>query len=183
MIQKRQKRSEIMARARRVKMLLCDVDGVFTDGGLYYDSRGGVSKRFHVHDGFGVKLAQGAGLQIGVITGLQSQAVQHRMQELGIQEYHAGYRDKRDLLPGICRRNALQEVELAFLGDDWVDASLLGRVGLPMAVANAQREIRNMALWISRCNGGDGAVREAVSFLLGARGALERAWQGWRSLE
>ncbi len=181
MTEKRQKRSEVMDRARRVKMLLCDVDGVFTDGGVYYDVQGRVSKRFHVQDGFGVKLAQKAGLQIGVITGLQSRAVQHRMQELGIQEYHAGYRDKRELLPGICSRNALQEHELAFLGDDWVDASLLGRVGLPMAVANAQQEIRDMALWVSRREGGCGAVREAVCFLLGARGDLEQVWREWRS--
>ena len=177
------KQTAALSRARQVKMLLCDVDGVFTDGGLFYDSKGRVSKRFHVHDGFGVKLAQSSGLRIGVITGLQSEAVKLRMEELGIQEYHAGYRRKVELLPGICSRNALQDGELAFLGDDWVDAPLLARVGLPMAVANAQQEILDMALWVSGCDGGGGAVREAVSFILGAWGALEQAWQEWLALE
>ena len=179
----RHKQTEALEQTQKIQMLLCDVDGVFTDGGLFYDSQGRVSKRFHVHDGFGVKLAQSSGLRIGVITGLQSEAVKLRMEELGIQEYHAGYRRKVELLPGICSRNALQEEELAFLGDDWVDASLLVRVGLPMAVANARKEILDLALWVSPHDGGDGAVRDAVSFILAAWGVLEQAWQEWLALE
>ncbi|MFW6415751.1 MAG: phenylphosphate carboxylase subunit delta, partial [Thermodesulfobacteriota bacterium] len=76
--------------AKNVRILLCDVDGVFTDGGLYYDSEGRVVKRFHVQDGLGVKLAQAANLEVGVLTGLESEAVRKRIGELGIKEYHAG---------------------------------------------------------------------------------------------
>ncbi|MCF8105416.1 MAG: HAD hydrolase family protein [Desulfohalobiaceae bacterium] len=173
---------DVFSRAGRVRMLLCDVDGVFTDGGLYYDSRGRVCKRFHVQDGFGVKLAQRAGLKVGVITGLDSTAVQARMEELGIEEYHAGYRNKKDLLPGICSRNSLLPEEMAYLGDDWVDGPLLSRVGLPMAVANAQPDVQAMCLWVSKFEGGRGAVREAISFILSARGDLEQARQEWLSL-
>lgn len=180
-MQHQEEEVDVLTRAARVKMLLCDVDGVFTDGGLYYDARGRVSKRFHVQDGFGVKLAQQAGLKIGVITGLDSEAVQFRMDELGITEYHAGYRDKKELLAGICTRNDLCPEELAYLGDDWVDGGLLSRVGLPMAVANAQPEVKSMCPWVSQREGGSGAVREAICFLLQARGDLEQARQEWLS--
>ena len=165
--------------AREVSMLICDVDGVFTDGGLYYDESGRVSKRFHVQDGFGVKLAQRMGLEVGVITGLESEAVRLRILELGIREYHAGHRMKKAVLDDICQRNNISYAHLAYLGDDWVDAAPLSLVRLPMAVANAQEEIKNMAAWVSSCPGGNGAVRDAVHFILQAQGSLAQAWQLW----
>jgi 3-deoxy-D-manno-octulosonate 8-phosphate phosphatase (KDO 8-P phosphatase) len=165
--------------ARDVKMLVCDVDGVFTDGGLYYDESGRVSKRFDVQDGFGVKLAQRMGLEVAVITGLESEAVRLRILELGIREYHAGHRQKKAVVDDICRRNELDYSRLAYLGDDWVDAVPLSLVGLPMAVANAQEEIKNLAAWVSSCPGGKGAVRDAVRFILQAQGNLKQAWKLW----
>ncbi|MFP4213187.1 MAG: KdsC family phosphatase [Desulfohalobiaceae bacterium] len=165
--------------ARAVGMLICDVDGVFTDGGLYYDTRGSISKRFNVQDGLGVKLAQAAGLQVAVISGLESEAVRLRIQELGVQEYHAGQVGKLDLLQDICRRHDLEPQELAYLGDDWVDAGIMRKVGLPMAVCNAQPEILEIAVWISRICGGHGAVRDAVRFILQAQGKWQGLWTKW----
>ncbi len=168
-------------RAKDIKMLICDVDGVLTDGGLYYDDRGRIQKRFDVQDGFGVKLAQSADLEIGVITGLESEAVRSRIMELGIQEYHFGQRAKAELLADICARKSFQFKEMAYLGDDWVDASALKKVGLPMAVKNSQKEIKELALWVAEKRGGQGALREAVHFILDCQGKLDALWQRWTS--
>ncbi len=168
-------------RAALVRLLVLDVDGVLTDGGLYYDAEGNVSKRFNVQDGLGIKVAQAAGLEIAVITGLESKAVEKRVRELGVEEYHAGHLAKAPLLEGMRRARGLEWSQLAYLGDDWVDAGPLGLVGLPMAVANAQPEILDLAAWVSVRPGGHGAVREAVRFILDARGDLEAQWALWRS--
>jgi len=168
-------------RAAGVRLLVLDVDGVLTDGGLYYDAKGNISKRFNVQDGLGIKVAQGAGLEIAVITGLKSEAVEKRVRELGIEEYHAGHLAKAALLDGMRQARGLEWTQLAYLGDDWVDAGPLGLVGLPMAVANAQPEILDLAAWVSTRPGGHGAVREAIRFILDARGDLGAQWALWRS--
>jgi 3-deoxy-D-manno-octulosonate 8-phosphate phosphatase (KDO 8-P phosphatase) len=162
-------------------MLVCDVDGVLTDGGLYFEPSGNVIKRFDVQDGLGIKLAQKADLQCAVITGLQSQAVRKRVRQLGIQEYFEGSRDKISALENLSYHYHLSFSQLAYLGDDWVDAPPMSRVGLPMAVANAQPEIKGMAQWVSQAIGGHGALREAISFILQAQGKLDSLWQQWRS--
>ena len=166
-----------ITRAREVELLVLDVDGVMTDGGIYVDARGEVTKRFHVHDGLGIKAAQAAGLSVAVISGLDSPAVAARMRELGIEEYHPGHYRKVGVLEGILARAGLAPHQAAFLGDDWVDAGPMELVGLPMAVADAQPEILDLALWVSRRGGGQGAVREAVRYILAAKGRLEAAFQ------
>jgi len=163
-----------------VKVLVLDVDGVLTDGGLYYDYKGNVSKRFNVQDGLGIKLAQAAGLEIAVITGLKSKAVEKRVQELGITEYHAGHLAKVPLLDSIRDARGLGYEHMAYLGDDWVDASPMAVVGLPMAVSNAQPEILDLAAWVSTLPGGHGAVREAIGFILEQQGKRAPLWQQWR---
>ncbi|MBA4358586.1 MAG: phenylphosphate carboxylase subunit delta [Desulfovibrio sp.] len=170
---------QLLALGRNVKLLILDVDGVLTDGGLYYDHQGNVSKRFHVQDGLGIKIAQSLGLGIAVITGLNQGAVEKRVRELGITEYHAGHVDKVPLMEGICSRMGCEKSQVAFLGDDWVDAGVMQAVGLPMAVANAQIEILRLARWVSSVPGGQGAAREAIMFLLGCRGQYEAAWEKW----
>jgi 3-deoxy-D-manno-octulosonate 8-phosphate phosphatase (KDO 8-P phosphatase) len=163
-------------RAKNISLLVLDVDGVMTDGGIYVDAKGGIAKRFHVHDGLGIKLAQAAGLEIAVISGLDSPAVAARIKELGIAEYHPGYHHKVPVLKDICARRSVSLEQTAYLGDDWVDAGPMKVVGLPMAVANAQPEIVDLALWVSCAAGGQGAVREAVRFVLGAKKQLEAAY-------
>lgn len=165
--------------AARVELLILDVDGVLTDGGLYYDASGQVMKRFHVQDGLGVKMAQEAGLKLAVISGLDSPAVARRVAELGIEEYHAGHTDKPPLLEKIRNKNGLEYERMAFLGDDWVDAAAMKLVGLPMAVANARNEILRLAAWVSERPGGHGAARDAIDFILKARGLTDKLWKRW----
>lgn len=167
--------------ARKIRLMVLDVDGVLTDGGLYYDAEGRIMKRFDVQDGLGIKLAQGAGMTFAVITGLNSSAVEKRVRELGVEEYHPGHHRKVPVLEAILERRGLTWDQVAYVGDDWVDAAPMKRVGLPMAVANAQPEILGLAAWISRAGGGRGAVREAVMFVLRARGEIEPLWEDWTS--
>lgn len=166
-------------RAKSVVLLILDVDGVLTDGGLYYDHQGRVSKRFHVQDGLGIKMAQSAGLECAVITGLDAPAVASRVRELGIAEYHPGHTRKAPIIRDICGRKHLDLAQVAYLGDDWVDASALRLVGLPMAVANAQPEIKALAAWVSTLPGGRGAAREAIAFILQAQGKYAALWEKW----
>ncbi len=166
-------------RARRIKLLVCDVDGVMTDGGLYYSEEGKVLKRFCVQDGLGIKLAQRTGLEIAVITGLKSQAVRERMLGLGITRFYEGFLKKEKIIKELVNDMRISLEEVAYIGDDWVDATPMKMVGLPMAVKNAQPEIKRLALWISSKKGGEGAVREAISFILKAQGKLEEVWREW----
>ncbi|RMH02203.1 MAG: HAD-IIIA family hydrolase [Aquificota bacterium] len=157
-------------RAKRVRLLLMDVDGVLTDGRLYYTSGGEEIKVFHVRDGLGIKLAQKVGIKVGVISGRKNQALLNRLEELGLEEVHLGVYEKLPVLERVLRKHGLSYEETAFLGDDLVDIPLLKRVGFPMVVADAPQEVKNHALYITKAKGGEGAVREAVEYLLKLRG-------------
>lgn len=170
---------DILPVAAGIRMLIIDVDGVLTDGGLYYDSDGKIMKRFNVQDGLGIKLAQATGLELAVISGLSSPAVEFRIMELGITNYFQGYKDKFPLIQKLGAENNTSLEQTAYLGDDWVDASAMLRVGLPMAVANAQPEILRIARWISQASGGHGAVREAIMYILRAQNKIDPQWQKW----
>ena len=165
--------------ARNIKLLVLDVDGVLTDGGLYYGDDGLVMKRFNVQDGFGIKLAQSAGLEIGVITGLNQKPVEARVTELGIRHYVAGKHDKAPLFKEVCARVGIETSEAAFLGDDWIDLGAMKEAGLAMAVPNGLPEVVAAADWVATRAGGHGAVREAIDFILDARGLKEKAWKQW----
>ena len=165
--------------ALKIKLLVLDADGVLTDGGLYYDAQGRIMKRFNVQDGLGLKLAMAAGLEVAVITGLNSGAVEKRIRELGITDYYSGSPHKMPFIRQLSREKNLEFTQMAYLGDDWVDAGPMHCVGLPMAVANAQPEIRKLAIWTSTEKGGHGAVRQAVRFILQAQGRLKHEWQKW----
>ncbi|WP_027721911.1 KdsC family phosphatase [Maridesulfovibrio zosterae] len=165
--------------ARRVKLLILDVDGVLTDGGLYYDKDGNVSKRFNVQDGLGIKFAQQAGIEVAVITGLNHGAVEKRVSELGITEYYPGQREKLPFYEKLLAKKGLTDEEVAYIGDDWIDVPVMKRVGLPMAVKNSQPELFGVSKWISSKKGGHGAVREAISYILDAQGKLSEIWKEW----
>lgn len=165
--------------AEKVRALILDVDGVLTDGGLYYDAEGRISKRFNVQDGLGVKLAQAAGVEVAVISGLASQAVETRVRELGIEHYHGGRIEKIPLLKDFSDKTEIPLEAVAYLGDDWVDAGAMRMVGLPMAVANAQPEIKRLAAYVTTAAGGHGAVREAIRFILESQGRLKDLWREW----
>lgn len=165
--------------AKHIRVLVLDCDGVLTDGGLYYDENGNFAKRFDVQDGLGIKVAQEAGIVVAVITGLNSPAVKKRVEDLGIDDYYAGFLDKLDSIDEIRRKYDCEWRNMAYLGDDWVDIKPMQRVGLPMAVANAQPEVIDLAKLVTKCEGGKGAVREAIRFILNAKGQLKQAVARW----
>lgn len=155
-------------RAAAIRLLVLDVDGVLTDGRLYYGSDGEFMKAFHVHDGFGLKQLMRAGTAVAIISGRRSAAAAHRLRELGIDEVHLGVRDKGALLQQIATRLGLGRAEIAVLGDDQPDLPMLGLAGFAVAVANAHRSVIESAHWVTSKGGGEGAVRELCDLLLEA---------------
>ena len=168
--------------AESIKLLVLDLDGVLTDGGLYYCPDGQPMKRFHTHDGFGIKTARDMGLEVAIITGLKSAASRARMDSLGVQYYVEGRTDKLAPLDEIRRACGLDWPELAYVGDDWVDLAPMAKVGFPVAVVNAQPEVIDAALYVTHLAGGKGAVREIIRFILMAQNKLDEALAPWKNL-
>lgn len=156
-------------RALRLKLLLMDVDGVLTDGSLYYTRGGEEVKVFNVHDGLGIKLLQGAGITTGVISGRESRALKNRLEELGVEEVFMGRLEKSSVLSEILTKRGLREEEVGFIGDDLVDIPVLERVGFPVAVRDAPRRVRELAAYVTTKEGGRGAVREVAELILKLR--------------
>lgn len=169
----------VRERVARVKLLILDVDGVLTDGGLYYTEDGSVTKRFNVQDGLGIGLARRSGLRVAVITGQDKPSVAARMRDLRVDDYYPGLIDKRESYETLRQQYGLEPEEVAFLGDDWVDLPVMRLVGVPLAVANAQPEVAARALYVTKQRGGHGAVRETVRLILFCRGELDRAFTAW----
>ncbi|MBQ9104559.1 MAG: HAD hydrolase family protein [Mailhella sp.] len=155
--------------AAAIRFLVLDVDGVCTDGKLYFQENGHPIKCFHAQDGIGIKTALYAGLGVGIITGRNDPCVLARMSQLGVTEYHAGFEAKLPKLEAICRKYSLKMEEIAYVGDDWIDLDPMRSVGMPIAVANAVAQVKKEARYITAARGGEGAVREAIEFLLAAR--------------
>lgn len=171
----------VLAAARQVRLVVLDVDGVLTDGTLLYDARGQVQKRFHVHDGLGMKMAMSAGLRLAVITGLDAPAVRARVEELGVSHYYPGHHRKMPPLRQILEQEGLSLAETAYVGDDLVDLAPMRAVGLPVAVANARPEVLAQARWVTPHPGGHGAVRDALELILRAQGTWETLCARWTS--
>jgi 3-deoxy-D-manno-octulosonate 8-phosphate phosphatase (KDO 8-P phosphatase) len=155
--------------AASIRFLILDVDGVCTDGKLYFQENGHPIKCFHSQDGIGIKSALRTGLGIGIITGRNDPCVHARMAQLGVTEYHAGFESKLPVLEAIAAKYELKKEEMAYMGDDWIDLDPLRSVGMPIAVANAVAQVKKEARYITAARGGDGAVREAIELLLYAR--------------
>ncbi|GAB3286553.1 KdsC family phosphatase [Parahaliea aestuarii] len=160
----------IADRANAIRLLALDVDGVLTDGRIYYGNSGEELKAFSIKDGLGIKLLQKAGIEVAIITGRNSHIVARRAAELGIGEVVQGREDKREALVELCRAKSLQLSECAYMGDDLPDLGAIIAAGLGLTVADACARVAAAADWCSRFNGGCGAVREACEFLLEARG-------------
>ncbi len=164
---------EIIERARRIKLLLTDCDGVLTDGSLLYNFDGKRvlegAKIFHIHDGLGLKLAREAGLKLGVISGRVSPALAARASELQIDYLHQGIDDKLSVYEQIKNAEGLTDAQVAYIGDDLPDLAVMRRVGLAIAVADAVAEIRECAHFITVAPGGRGAAREAIELILKAQ--------------
>lgn len=159
--------------ARKIAMLLMDVDGTLTDGTIFVLPDGQEVKGYHVHDGLGIFLAKMAGLKVGIITGKTSPALERRAERLGIEELHQGILDKKKVLEEIAERHNLTLDQIAYIGDDLGDLEVMQTVGFPAAVANAHPMIKKVARYICRAEGGRGAVREFIEFILKAQGKWE----------
>ena len=155
-------------RAAGVRMLILDVDGVLTDGKLYFDHAGNEMKAFNTRDGMGIKALQKVGIEIAVITGRKSEAVTKRMEQLGVKHVYQGREDKLDAFLDLLDKTGLDAHETCFAGDDWIDLPVLIRVGLAVSVADAEDRVKQQAHWITKRQGGDGAVREICNMLLTA---------------
>ena len=143
--------------AASVRFLVLDVDGVCTDGKLYFQENGHPVKCFNAQDG------------IGIITGRNDPCVLARMSQLGVTEFHAGFESKLPKLESIRRKYGLKPEEMAYMGDDWIDLDPMRSVGMPIAVANAVAQVKKEARYITAARGGEGAVREAIELILTAR--------------
>jgi 3-deoxy-D-manno-octulosonate 8-phosphate phosphatase (KDO 8-P phosphatase) len=163
-------KTSLKAKAKKIKMLLLDVDGVLTDGTIILDNKGNELKAFHVRDGHGIKLAQRAGITIGIITGRTSEVVNVRARELGIEEVHQGAHAKLTVYETLLAKYGYQDVEVAYMGDDIVDLGIFKRAGLAVTVADCDPAVRPQAHLITKAEGGRGAVREFINLLLKSRG-------------
>jgi len=157
-----------------IKLLLLDVDGVLTDGKLYFGNQGEELKAFNIHDGLGIKLLQRSGVQVGIVTGRHSQLVARRASDLGIRIVVQGREDKLVAIREIQKQHAVSLGEIAYMGDDLPDLTAIQAVGFGMTVANAMPVIRQHAKWASQFTGGNGAVREACDLIMTAQGSLEK---------
>ncbi len=158
-----------MARRRRLRLLVLDVDGVLTDGRLFYGPRGETLKAFHVRDGHGIKQLLARGVAIAVISGRRSAAVLKRCRELGIRHVFQGVDDKLACFEALRTRLGCEPAECGAVGDDTPDAALLRHVGFGFAVADAHLDAQDAARYITRSEGGRGAVREVCDWLLAER--------------
>jgi 3-deoxy-D-manno-octulosonate 8-phosphate phosphatase (KDO 8-P phosphatase) len=165
---------EVKAMAGNIKMLILDVDGVLTDGSIILDNDGNEYKSFNVRDGHGIKMLIRAGIHVAIITGRHSKVVERRAQELGITEVFQKCHDKRTAYKKLMEQYNLEDPEVAYVGDDIVDAPIMALVGLPVAVADATEDTKGYALFVTESRGGRGAVREVTDFILKAKGI----WQG-----
>lgn len=161
---------ELMARARRVRLVVFDVDGVLTEGFLTYGPTGEATKTFSVHDGHGIVLLRLAGLITGILSARDSEIVRTRMRELGVRHVLQGWRDKGKGLEKLCALTELNPDEIAYMGDDVNDVPVLSRVGLAGCPANARDEAKAHAHFVANENGGRGAARAFCELILKAQG-------------
>jgi 3-deoxy-D-manno-octulosonate 8-phosphate phosphatase (KDO 8-P phosphatase) len=158
--------SELQKRAARIKLLLMDCDGVLTDGRIWLFENGEEQKGFHTRDGLGIELLHRAGLRSGVISGRTSSAVQKRARGLGMSFVVQGCEDKQKAFAEILDQAGVENLEVAFIGDDLNDIPLMLQSGLGIAVADAALETREHAHYVTKALGGSGAVREVIELIL-----------------
>ena len=160
------------AKLSQIKLLLLDVDGVLTDGSIYFDHQGEELKAFNSKDGLGLHFLMEAGIQVGIITARQSKALQHRCNNLGIDLVFQGMRDKASAMEQIQEQTGVSPKQMAYMGDDVLDLPMFTRVGLAIAVADAHPYVLDQAQMVTSAKGGKGAVREICDAILTAQGFM-----------
>ena len=168
----------LIERAARIRMLVLDVDGVLTDGRLYFDNQGNEMKAFCTRDGLGMKALQSQGTILAFITGRQSEIVTHRAAQLGVEHVYQGRNDKLNAFNELLSDTGMDEQQICYAGDDWIDIPVLDRVGLAVTVADADSVVKNRVHWVTSRYGGHGAVREICDLILAARGLDQQVLDG-----
>ncbi len=171
----------LLERASLVKMLALDVDGILTDGRLYFDSQGNEMKAFHTRDGLGLKALQKFGIELALITGRSSPMVAARAEQLGIRHVYQGRDDKLEAYLDLIGKTGLEHEHVCYAGDDWIDLPVLIRVGLAITVPDAEEHVRRRVHWVTRRGGGHGAVREICDLILTAQGHDQVLLDGYLS--
>jgi len=169
--------AEKIEKIKRIKLLIVDVDGVLTDGRLYFDHVGNEYKCFHARDGLGLKLLRQSGVEVAVISGRTSASVSLRMQNLGINHVYQGYEDKRQAFAEIVSHLQLSAEQTAHIGDDLLDLPIMRRAGFAIAVQDANFAIKPYADWCTSTPGGQGAVREVCDMIMLQQGSFDVALQ------
>lgn len=151
---------------QHIQFLILDVDGVLTDGGIYYSNNGDEFKKFNIHDGYGMLKLRRAGLSAAILTGRISNIVERRARDLGISEVHQNLDNKLEVYEMLKEKYGLRDAHIAYIGDDEFDLPVLERVGFSAAPANALESVKKRVHYVCKKNGGDGAVREIIELIL-----------------
>lgn len=167
-------REEFVERFKAIKLLAIDVDGVLTDDGIYFGPDGFELKKFNVSDGFYMVLAMRSGLQLAIVSGRYSPATDSRMKDLGVTNVLQGKKDKVEMIKPLLEQLRIEFSEVAFVGNELLDMKLAAKVGLPVAVADAVEDLRDMAAYVTEKKGGQGAVREVLECYFEAAGLNPR---------
>ena len=168
---------ELIQAAAGIELIVFDVDGVFTDGRIWIDTNGNETKSFHVRDGHGIRLLLHYGVQVAVLSGRNSKAVETRMLELGVKDVLQGHIDKRSAFIELVQSKKLSNQKVAYVGDDIVDVQAMELAGLSFAVADAHAWVKQQADAVTKNAGGHGAVREVCELILDTKGLLTEALQ------
>jgi 3-deoxy-D-manno-octulosonate 8-phosphate phosphatase (KDO 8-P phosphatase) len=172
---------DLLQRTRQVRMLSCDVDGVLTDGKLYYADDGSQMKVFSAADGLGLKMLQNAGVIVAWITGSNAPSVARRARDLGVEHVMMGAEDKRTPWDRLRHQLGLEPEQCAHIGDDLPDLSVMMRCGLAVTVPHAPESVKQRSHYVTRLDAGEGAVRELCEMILAAQGALNPALQAFET--
>jgi len=170
---------KIIEKAKKIKLLILDVDGVLTDGRLFFDDQGKEYKCFHARDGHGIKLLRQSGVEVAVISGRKSNSVALRMKSLGIEHVYQGDENKIAAFNEILQILSIQPEQAVHVGDDLLDLPIMKRVGLSIAVNDANDAVKHYADWSTNALGGLGAVREVCDFIMQAQGTYDEMVQGY----
>jgi 3-deoxy-D-manno-octulosonate 8-phosphate phosphatase (KDO 8-P phosphatase) len=164
---------DVYQQARAIRLAIFDVDGILTDGGLYYSDSGEETKVFDVRDGHGMKMLERSGVALAIITSRRSQCVARRAENLGIELLFQGVENKLQAFEALIAKLGLTSAQCAYMGDDWVDLPVLRRCGLAVSVPEAPAVVRERVHYVTRAGGGRGAAREACELIMNAQGTFE----------
>lgn len=164
---------------KKIRLAIFDVDGVLTNGQLYFGDDGQEYKAFNAKDGHGMKMLMSSGIEVAIITARSSNVVKYRMENLGITHFYQGQSDKAEAYEDLLKKLSIQPNEVAYVGDDIIDLPVMSQVGMPVAVGDAVEFVKSQAKWVLAKKGGEGAVREFCDTLLDAQNLLDTLHQSY----